>query len=805
MLVSLKWLKDYVDFNLSAPELADKLTMAGLEVDEIREIKPAFSSVVVAKIISVRPHPSADKLSVCEVTDGNRTYSVVCGASNIKAGDVVPLAKVGATIPGGYTIKSSVLRGEQSDGMLCSEAELEIGDDASGIMQLPVGTTLGKLLEDVLDLKDTVLDIGVTPNRADCLSMIGIAREVAASTGKKIRTPAIDVRESAEDINTWTSVKIIDSDLCPRYTARIIKNVKVGPSPNWMKIRLEAAGLRSINNVVDVTNFVMLEMGQPLHAFDFRFLEEGRIVVRRSRPNEEFTTLDGKSRTMADDTLLICDGVKPIAIGGIMGGINSEVKDDTQTVLLESAYFNPTSIRRTARRLAMQTDASFHFERGIDPEGTVTALNRATQLIARLSGGSVCKGHIDEYPVKIPRTTDIKLRSNRINSVIGVSIKNREVVKILKSIGMDIRLSGKGKFLVTPPSYRVDITREIDLIEEIARLYGYDRIPVTLPAVAVTEIAEIGRLKLEERLRLLLAGCGYTEVINYSFIPDSFVNHLNLGENDERRRFVSIRNPLTEDQSVMRTTMIYGLLETLRKNANNDYFNLRIFEIGRIFLRQGKSELPEEKNILAGLLSGKISEDLWGCKQGVDYFDIKGCVDNIFHDLKLNNFSYRSKDAQPFLHPGKSANIYIGDEFIGYLGEIHPDVLEKTGVSGNNYVFEINLDILSRHVTESIRYREISRYPAVTRDVAFLVSSDVEADFMVSAVWKQQEDLLENVRIFDIYIGQGLPEGTKSVGLRFFYRAPDKTLTDIEVNRAHDKIVRNVLQLTCARIRGEIT
>lgn len=805
MLVSLKWLKDYIDFDLSAAQLADKLTMSGLEVDEIRTIRPAFSSVVVAKIISVRPHFSAENLSVCEVTDGDGNYSVVCGAKNIKAGNVVPLAKVGATIPGGYTIKSSVLRGEQSDGMLCSEAELEMGCDSSGIMQLPVSATLGKPLEQVVDWGDTVLDIGITPNRADCLSMLGIAREVAAITGKKIKIPATNIRESAEDINTLATVKIIDSDLCPRYTARMIKGVKVGPSPIWMKTRLEAAGLRPINNVVDVTNFVMLEMGQPLHAFDFRFLEEGRIIVRRSRPDEEFTSLDGKSRKLTDDALLICDGVKPVAIGGIMGGINSEVKDDTQTVLLESAYFNPTSIRRTARRLAMQTDASFRFERGIDPEATVTALNRAAQLIAELSGGAVCKGHIDEYPLKIPRTTDVLLRLKRINSVIGASIKNKEVFKILKSLDMQIRLSGKGQFLVTPPSHRVDITREIDLIEEIARLYGYDRIPVTLPKIAVAEIAAIGRLDLEERLRLLLAGCGYTEVINYSFIAPFFVGHLNLEENDERCRLVYIRNPLTEDQSVMRTTMIYGLLETLRKNANNDCFNLKIFEIGRIFFCRGKNELPEEKNILAGLLSGEVSDDLWGCKQAVDFFDIKGCIDNIFHDLKISNCSFRSGDAQPFLHPGKSGNIYIGDEFIGYLGEIHPDVLEKADLSKKAYVFEINMDILSKHVVDGINYREVSRYPAVMRDVAFVVSADVEGDFVVSSVWKQQEDLLENVRIFDIYAGKGLPEGTKSMGLRFSYRAPDKTLTDVEVNSVHEKIVRNVLHLTGAKIRGEIT
>ena len=588
MLVSLKWLKDYVDVEMTPAELADALTMAGLEVDEIKQIKPAFTGVVSAAIISVQPHPSADKLSLCEVTDSIQTYPIVCGAKNIKAGDIVPLAKVGATIPGGYTIKSTVLRGEKSDGMLCSEEELEVGDDNTGIMQLPPGTVLGKPLEEILDLGDTVLDVSITPNRADCLSMIGIAREVAAITGKKIKIPAGEVRESAEDINSRTSVKIIDNDLCPRYTARMIKDVTIGPSPVWMKTRLEAVGLRSINNVVDVTNFVMLEMGQPLHSFDFRFLEEGRIVVRKSVQDEEFVSLDGKSRKLDADTLLICDGVKPVAIGGIMGGLNSEVKDDTQVVFLESAYFNPSSIRRSARRMAMPTDAAFRFERGIDPEGVLGALNRAARLIADLSGGKVCKNYIDEYTAKVPAATNIPLELGRINAVIGTAIENSEAISILESIGMEVKETETGKYLVTPPTYRVDIAREIDLIEEVARLYGYDRVPVTLPDVAVTEMVAIPRLNLEERISTVLTGIGYNEVINYSFISPQSVDYLGLHENDERRRLVHIKNPLVEDQSVMRTTMIFALLDSLKKNANNGCFNLKYFEMGRIFLNCGQ-------------------------------------------------------------------------------------------------------------------------------------------------------------------------------------------------------------------------
>lgn len=803
MLVSLKWLKDYVDLELTAVQLADKLTMAGLEVDEIKTIAPAFSGVVVAKILSVRPHPNADKLSLCDVTDGAATYPIVCGAKNIKAGDIVPLAKVGAIIPGGYAIKSTKLRGQQSDGMLCSETELEIGDDASGIMQLPQDFTPGMPLEEALNLGDTVLDVSITPNRADCLSMIGMAREVAALTGKTLRTPDIQVKESGDDFSALSSVTILDPDLCPRYSARMIKDVKIVPSPVWMKTRLEAAGLRAINNVVDVTNFVMLEMGQPLHAFDFRFLEEGRIVVRKSKAGEEFVSLDGKSRILPDNTLLICDGKKPVAIGGIMGGLNSEVKDDTGIVFLESAYFNPSSIRRSSRRLAMPTDAAFRFERGIDPEGVIRALNRAAQLIAETSGGSICKNYIDQYPNKIPAVENIPLRPSRIRQVVGTTIEARDVEPILKSIGMTLKKDGEDKYLVTPPTFRVDITREIDLIEEVVRLYGYDRVPVSLPAVSVTEMDVIPRLALEERLCRLFIGSGFSEIINYSFTTPALADCLGLPQQDERRSFVVIKNPLTEDQSVMRTTLAYGLLETLKKNINNASLNLKIFEIGRAFIKRiSDSELPEEKNILAGLISGKISDDLWGAKVNVDFYDLKGALENVFHDLKLMECKYVAETTEAFLHPGQACGIYINDQRIGYLGQIHPDVMNRMDTKSVAYIFEINIDILDTLSTAGVRYKDISRFPAVTRDVAFVVNADMEADKMLEIVAGQHEDLLENVGIFDIYSGKGLDEGTKSLGLRFSYRASDRTLTDAEINSLHDKIVQNTVQLTGAKIRA---
>jgi len=802
MLVSLKWLKDYIDLELSAEELADRLTMAGLEVDEIQTLAPKFSGVVAAKILSVRPHPNADKLSLCDVTDGAETYPIVCGAKNIHAGDVVPLAKTGAVIPGGYTIKSTTLRGEKSEGMLCSEAELEIGDDASGILQLPADMALGRPLQEALDLGDTVLDIGITPNRSDCLSMIGIAREVAALTGKKMKMPDVRILESAQDVSLLSSVTIEDADLCPRYTARLIQNVTIGGTPVWMKTRLEAAGLRAINNVVDVTNFVMLEMGQPLHAFDFRFLEEGRIVVRKSKPGEEFISLDEKSRLLPENTLLICDGKKPVAIAGIMGGLNSEVKEDTRTILLESAYFNPASIRRSSRSLGMPTDAAFRFERGIDPEGVVRALDRAAQLIAELSGGEVCRNYLDEYPAKIKAVDNIPLRMDRVRQVIGAGVPAREAVRILKSIGMALRREGKGAYRVTPPSFRVDIEREIDLIEEIARLYGYHLVPSTLPSVSVSETETIPRLALEERVRRLLTGSGYSEIINYSFSSPDSAEALGLSPEDERHRFVVIKNPLTEDQSIMRTTLVYGLLETLKKNLRNASFNLKLFEIGRTFFKRHDGELPEERNILAALAAGKVSDDLWGSKVSVDFYDLKGSLENIFQDLKMDSCRCRTETPEPFLHPGQSCGVYMGDVRIGFLGKAHPEVLKKMDIKSDAYLFEINLDLLGEQTGRRIRYRELSKFPAVQRDVAFVLPESMESEKMLEIVLSQHEDLLENVSIFDIYTGKGLEERTKSLGLRFSYRALDRTLTDAEINSIHNRIVQNTVQQTGAKIRA---
>ena len=824
MQVSLRWLKDYVDISITPEVLAQKLTMAGLEVEAVERKAPAFSGVVVAKILTVKPHPRADKLHLCDVTDGSNTYSVVCGAPNIRQGDIVPLAKTGALLPGGATIKEAKIRGELSFGMLCSEVELGISSESSGVMILyrPSGEqandrysfamseetekllTLGEELSSALDLQDVIFSIGITPNRPDCLSVLGIAREIAALTGQKLRLPATSLEENENDVAEVTSVAIADPDLCPHYTARIVKQLAIKASPLWMRLRLEGAGMRAINNIVDVTNFVMLEMGQPLHAFDFRNLAEGRIVVRRSRDGEVFTTLDGKERALKPDILLICDGEKPVAIGGIMGGINSEVNEETETVLLESAYFDPISIRLSSKWLGMSTDAAFRFERGIDPEGVVKAQNRAARLMASLCSGSICRGIVDCHPRQVKAAENIPLRVRRVPEIVGAEIKADEIIAALESLEMTVVKDGQAgdAYLVTPPPFRVDIEREIDLIEEIVRIRGYESIPTTLPLVTLEPIRRGARKTVEEMLRGNLTGNGYSEVITYSFVSPQWISRLGIEESDERSRSVVIRNPLGEDQSVMRTTLLGGLLETMKRNVRLSTFDLKIFEIGKVFLAREKDELPCERNHLGCLLTGIQDDGSWQAKKVADYYDLKGCVESILANLRIRDVKFCSYMPQPFLHPGKSSGIMVGESYAGFLGELHGDILEALDLNNTAFILELDLDVITDLFSRQISFREVSRFPAITRDVALLVTKEIEAQVMLAMVQEAGEELLEKVGIFDVYEGKGVPEGQRSLGLRFTYRSSEKTLTDDEITGIHSRIVEKVISATGACIRG---
>jgi phenylalanyl-tRNA synthetase beta chain len=584
----------------------------------------------------------------------------------------------------------------------------------------------------------------------------------------------------------------------------MINGVRILPSPKWMRLRLEAVGLRAINNVVDVTNFVMMELGQPLHAFDFRFLEEGRIVVRRSREGEPFVSLDGKTRNLNAETLMICDGRKPVAIAGIMGGENSEVKEDTETVLLESAYFNPSTIRRGARFLGMGTDAAFRFERGIDPEGVVRALDRAAQLIADLSGGTVCKGHIDTYPKKVDLSGPITLRLKRVREILGTEVEAEEVETILKSLEMTVKKAGEGRLSVTPPTFRVDLWREIDLIEEIARLHGYDRIPVTIPPIPAPGDIHDRKMEFESAVGTAMNGQGFTEVLNYSFISPQSADMLALPETDERRRFVRIANPLTEDQAVMRSTLLYGLLETMRRNVNAGSPDLKLFELGKIFIARGEGELPREVEKLALLMTGARYGENWHFPGlAADFYDLKGALEHLASCLRLTGLRFVYDPDISYLHPGRAARVYLGEREIGCIGELHPDVLGRMDLRNRAFVLEIESDPLMGRGGAEIRCREYSRFPSMIRDVAFLVGTDMDAGRMFSLVREAGEELLETVDVFDVYSGKGIPEGMKSLGLRFTYRSPSRTLTDDETGQVHGRIVKRIVELTGARIRGE--
>jgi len=599
-------------------------------------------------------------------------------------------------------------------------------------------------------------------------------------------------------------VDILDPDLCPRYTARIVRKVAIKPSPAWMRERLEAVGLRAINNIVDITNFVMMELGQPLHAFDFRFLAEGRIVVRRSREGENFVSLDGKDRLLRADTLMICDGVKPVAIAGIMGGLNSEVKDDTTTILLESAYFHPASIRRSSRWLGMGTDAAFRFERGIDPEGVVRALDRAAQLMAALGDGEICRGRIDVYPRSLPTVRDILLRTRRVNEFLGTKIPAPEMVRILEKLEISVSSAGDGRYLVTPPACRVDIVREIDLIEEIARIYGYEHVPVTMPASGEMPAGENSRQVLADRIRTCLTGMGYTEVINYSFINPASAEQLGLKADDPLRSFVKIRNPLTEEQAVMRTNLLSGLLEVMNRNARNACADLKIFEIGRIFFPRGEGNLPEERTCVGGLLAGNRYDASWHY-QGVqaDFYDLKGTLESLFAALKIPPARFTAESSRPFLHPGRSCRIDLGNYTAGFMGEIHPEVRQRLGLRNRVLVFQLDMGVLAPQAAVRTAFREISKYPASSRDVAFIVPASLAGETLCRLAYDQHEVLLESVAIFDVYTGENMPAGMKSLGLRFAYRSGERTLRDEEVNSAHNRIVQTMVEKTGARIRGE--
>jgi phenylalanyl-tRNA synthetase beta chain len=795
MKVSLNWIKDYVEIQMDLEDLAHLLTMAGLEVEGATSVGEGLEKVVVAEILSIRKHPNADRLVLVEARTQQETFSVVCGATNIREGQKVPLALVGARLPNGVEIKRSKIRGVTSDGMLCSEIELGLGQDASGIMILPPQVPMGVELGEALGVKDTVLDISITPNRPDCLCTIGIAREIAALTHRKMRYPRFSLPDHGKEIHQKTSVKILDPDLCPRYVARMVEGVKIGPSPYWMKTRLEKVGMRSINNVVDVTNYVMMEYGQPLHAFDFDFLEEGRIVVRRAKADEEFVSLDGVKRTLDGEMLMICDGVKPVAIAGVMGGLNSEIKEDTQRVLLESAYFEPTGNRKTSKKLGLETEAAYRFGRGIDYEGCLPAANRATQLIQELAGGRIVEGVVDVYPLPI-KPSPIRLGNKKIHQVLGIEIPSEQVKKYLEDLELKVQRENQDIFVVTPPSFRGDLEREIDLIEEIARLNGYDQIPITIPKSPPSEERTGKEFLLEKKAMAVMTHHGYHEVITYSFTSATTSDLLHLVPDDPRRQHVRILNPLTEDFSVMRTTLIPGLMETVRYNLSRKNTNLKLFELRRVFLRQEGERLPKEIKFLAGLAMGLDRDPHWSIfPRSVDFYDIKGCVEDLLNSLQIKGGKFIKVDDIPYLHPGKGSKIVLGEEVLGVLGEVHPQVGGDYEVYGKVYLFELDFSKMVKWAGEGKQFQPLPKFPAVYRDLSIVVDRALEGERVMETIWTFHHPYVEEVNLFDIYQGPPIPEGKKGISYRIRYQANDRTLTDEEVNQYHEKILSRLKEV----------
>ena len=798
MKVSLDWIKDYVEIRMELKDLVNLLTMAGLEVEEAVSVGEGFEKVVVAEIQSIRRHPQADRLSLVEVKTDRENISIVCGATNIKEGQKVPLALVGARLPNGIQIKRSKIRGVTSDGMLCSESEVALGKDASGIMILPSHVSLGADLGEALGLRDTVLDISITPNRPDCLCVIGVAREIAALTHQRVKYPRSTLSERGEEIHQKTSVTILDQDLCPRYVARMIEEVKIGPAPGWMSNRLERVGIRSINNVVDVTNYVMMEYGQPLHAFDFEVLEGGRIVVRRAKEGEEFITLDGVKRSLDGEMLMICDAAKPVAIAGVMGGLNSEIKEDTKRVLLESAYFNPAGNRRTSKKLGLETEAAYRFGRGIDYGGCLTAANRASQLIQNLAGGRVAEGVVDAYPVPI-KPSPIRLSVKKVHQILGTEVSAQRVRNYLEDLELEVLEGGGDALVVTPPSFRGDLERDVDLVEEVARMDGYEKIPLTLPKGPPSSEERSKEFFVERKAIDTLIYHGYHEVITYSFTSPVSWDTIGLSSDDPRREHLRILNPLTEDLSVMRTTLVPGLMEMARYNVSRKISNLKLFELKKVFLPQKNERLPKEVKFLAGLAMGFDRDPHWAFSpRSVDFYDVKGCVEGLLDDLQIKGATFSKVDDIAYLHPGKASKIVLDHEVLGVLGEAHPQVLGHYEVQGAVYLFEMDFGKMVKWAGEGRRFRPLPKFPAVYRDLSLVVDRDLEVARVMETIRAFDQPFVEEVTVFDIYQGAPIPAGKKGVSYRIRYQANDRTLTDEEVNRYHENLfsrLREVFQL----------
>lgn len=793
MNLPMSWLNDYMDIDVTPKEYADKMTMSGSKVEGYENMGEAVQNVVTGKVLTCEDHPDSDHLHVCTVDAGTgEILQIVCGAPNVKAGIIVPVALVGAVLPGGK-IKKGKLRGVESCGMICSHDEIGITEDMLGyepeygILILPDDTPIGKDIKDIFGMDETVVEFEITSNRPDCFSIIGLARETAATFNKKFTIPEVKFSENKENIADTISVEVQDKDKCKRYCARMVKNVKIAPSPAWMQERLRACGVRPINNIVDITNYVLLEYGQPMHAFDLRDLEDSKIIVRRAENGEIIKTLDEQDRTLTSDDLVIADGKRAVAIAGVMGGFNSEVKDDTTTVIFESATFNGASVRLTAQRVGLRTESSSRYEKGLDYHNTVPAVERACQLVEELGCGENVGGMIDI----MGNVTDMKplpFRPDKINAFLGTDLAAEQMVKIFDALEIKTDLD---KMTVTPPSFRPDLEGEADIAEEVARFYGYDKIPVTLLSGEATCGKKTARQQAQDSIMEILTAQGMYEIYTYTFTSPSIFDKLNIPADSELRNTVKISNPLGEDTSIMRTTTISSMLDILSRNYNYRNASARLFEIGKVFIPTESGKLPDEPY--------KITLGMYG--DNVDFFDIKGICEELMSGLHVSRVKYTAVTDNPTFHPGRCAKIAAGGKTLGIIGEIHPSVCRKYGIETPVYIGELDFENIFLNMDKDIKFKELPKYPAVTRDIAMLVDKTVPVADIEEIVKKASGKLLESITLFDVYEGEQIPEGKKSVAYNAVYRALDRSLTGDEVQKVFDKAVKNLEHQLGAQLR----
>ena len=782
MKVSLNWLKDYVEIKLPVRDLAHRLTMNGLNVEEIIERDP-YQGVVIGKVVEVKKHPNADKLSLTRVDIGNDVLNIVCGAPNVAAGQLVPVATVGTLMPGGFEINKAKIRGEESCGMICSKSELGFEKEKSpGIWELDQEQNyqLGQTFANLMKLGETILEIDVTSNRPDCLNAIGVAREIAVIENGTLKFPKIEMIEGHKPISSLASVSIEDSAGCPRYSARIIEGVTLGVSPSWLVEKLEAVGLRSINNIVDVTNFVMLECGQPLHAFDYDELKGHRIVVKRSKSGDPFQTLDGKTHKLNDETVMICDAERPIAIGGVMGGKNSEISNQTKNVLLESAYFDAARTRRSSKFLNITSDASIRFGRGIDPEGTLRALDRAAALIQQLAGGNIALGTIDIVAGNlIPRK--ITLRSSSVKKLLGLPIPEKDIVSILEKLQCVVSKIQDGEFEIIPPGFRLDLHLEEDLVEEIARIYGYDQIPSASGALVHYEAEQSKPERLLSDLRSTFREIGFMEAVTNSMVPPE--SQLFLSPQAEHQ-FMKIMNPISEEMSVMRTSMLPSLFEVVKGNLFRKNFDLRIYEIGKIYFKNNSTPLPDEQTMICGCVTGSRSPIHWSkLPEPFDFFDLKGVILSICKKFMLDSIEFNPYNLSEVYAPN-SLEIQSGKHLVGRFGKIQKSVLRHFDIDKEVWAFELNHTVLLNLAQFKKSYRTISRFPSIQRDLALTVSKSVSAGALMELIRRNAGENLESAGLFDLYTGDQIAPDKKSLAFSLQFQSDERTLTEEEVDKA---------------------